>query len=257
MSLTMMAIRIAAIEAIKAGGTLVGSNVLDSQISAIDLTVDGKLTSDQQRPFIAVYTDAAKASDLSSSGLRTNGNIELIFNCGVSLTMATTNKETGESQIEEGFPATDAHFEAILDVLGCQIMRSLGDPDNPWAQVFGDLCQLVSKEQLRSSSAADKVRLAAGQIKLQVSALADPMLNHVLAGDGPWARLMALMAANETPQLSLFEQLLGVEVETTYPAFETLTGMSVKDAASLKLYGFGDAGPEVIMPELSTSTGPQ
>ena len=56
MSLTMMALRIAAVEALKAGGTMVGTNVLDSQISAIDQTVDGDLKTDQKRPFIAVYS---------------------------------------------------------------------------------------------------------------------------------------------------------------------------------------------------------
>ena len=78
MSLTMMALRIAAVQALKAGGTLVGDNVLDSQISAIDQTADGQLRSDQQRPFIAVYTDAAKSQDLGQTGLRSNGRVAQI-----------------------------------------------------------------------------------------------------------------------------------------------------------------------------------
>ena len=210
MSLTMMALRIAAVQALKAGGTLVGDNVLDSQISAIDQTADGRLRSDQQRPFIAVYTDTAKAQDLGQTGLRANGRVDIIFNCGVSLTMAQTDKETGAASIVEGFPATDAHFEAVLDVLDVQIARVLSDPDNPWAQVFGDFVQAyVGKETVRSSSAAENVRLAAGQTKLTLEVFADPRLGQPLAEGGPWPRFLALMEAQDVAQRSVFQQLIG------------------------------------------------
>lgn len=238
MSLTMMALRISAVEALKIGSTFVGTNVLDSQISAIDQTADGALTTDQQRPFIAVYSDIAKADDLGAAGLRSNGRVELTFNCGVALTMGQTNKESGETEIIEGYPSTDAHFEAILDVVGCQIGRVLSDATNPWAQVFGELCQLVSKSQVRSSSAAESVRLACGQIKLTVNAFADPPLGQVFAEDSHWAKFVALMEEHSIPQLGLFQLLLGVPSDTSYPDFEALTGMTTRTADSLKLYPF-------------------
>jgi len=239
MSLTMMALRIAAVEALKAGGTLVGSNVLDSQISAIDQTVDGELRTDQQRPFIAVYSDSAKSDDLGNTGLRTNGRVELTFNCGVSLTMGETNKDTGETEVIEGFPSTDAQFEAILDVVGCQICRVLTDAANPWAQVFGNLCTLVSKSQVRSSSAAENVRLACGQIKLVVDAFADPPLGHVFAEGSHWPAFLALMEEHGVKQLGLFQLMLGQPLAADYPDYEALTGMTSRDAASLRLYSFG------------------
>ncbi|MCG3266110.1 hypothetical protein [Yoonia sp. I 8.24] len=247
MSLTMMALRIAAVEALKLGGTLVGTNVLDSQISAIDQTADGDLQTDQQRPFIAVYSDTSKASDLGNTGLRTNGQIELTFNCGVSLTMGQTNKETGVTEIIEGLPSTDAQFEAILDVVGCQICRVLTDPSNPWSQVFGDLCTLVSKAQVRSSSAADGVRLACGQIKLTVEAYADPPLGQVFAPDSHWLKFLALMAQNGVAQAGLFELMLGQANTSTDQSYEALTGMTTRDARSLALYAMDGVPAGVVV----------
>lgn len=248
MSLTMMALRIAAVQALKAGGTLVGDNVLDSQISAIDQTADGQLRSDQQRPFIAVYTDAAKAQDLGQTGLRSNGRVDIMFNCGVSVTMAETNRETGETQIVDLFPATDANLEAVLDALDVQISRVLTDPDNPWAQVFGGFVQAyVAKEHVRSSSSAENVRLAAGQTKLTVDVFADPRHGQPLAEGGPWPRFMALMAEHGVPQLALFQQLVGDPLSGAYEEFERLTGMTTRDAQSLRLYTFGGVPRDVVV----------
>lgn len=252
MSLVMMALRIAAVEALKAGGTLVGTNVLDSQISAIDQTVDGALKTDQQRPFIAVYTDIGKADDLGNTGLRANGRVELTFNCGVALTMGQTNKNTGEAEIIEGFPSTDAQFEAILDVVGCQICRVLSDAANPWAQVFGNLCTLVSKSQVRSSSSAETVRLACGQIKLTVEAYADPPLGQIFAQDSHWPSFLALMEEHGVKQLGLFQLMLGQPIGAEYPDYEALTGMTSRDAASLKLYSFETVPAEVKIEEPSS-----
>ncbi len=257
MSLTMMALRIAAVQALKAGGTLVGDNVLDSQISAIDQTADGKLKSDQSRPFIAVYTDAAKSQDLSQSGLRSNGRIDIMFNCGVSVTMAETNRETGETQIVDLFPATDANLEATIDMLDLQITRTLTDPDNPWAQVFGDFVQsYVAKEHVRSSSAAENVRLAAGQTKITVDVFADPRHGQSLAEGGPWPRFLALMAENGAPQLPLFQQMLGDPMSGPYEEFERLTGMSTRDAHSLRLYTFSGVSRDVVVTEASSDAVP-
>lgn len=257
MSLTMMALRIAAVQALKAGGTLVGDNVLDSQISAIDQTADGQLRSDQQRPFIAVYTDAAKVQDLGQTGLRSNGRVDIMFNCGVSVTMAETNKETGETEIVDLFPATDANLEAVLDALDVQITRVLGDPDNPWAQVFGDFVQAyVAKEHVRSSSSAENVRLAAGQTKLTVDVFADPCHGQPLAAGGPWPRFMALMAEHGVPQLALFQQLVGDPVSGAYEEFERLTGMTPRVAQALRLYTFGGVPRDVVVTGVANEVVP-
>ena len=257
MSLTMMALRIAAVQALKAGDTLVGDNVLDSQISAIDQAADGQLRSDQQRPFIAVYTDAAKTQELGQTGLRSNGRVVITFNCGVSVTMAETDKGTGETHIVDLFPATDSNLEAVLDALDVQITRVLTNPDNPWASVFGDFVQsYLAKEHIRSSSSADNVRLAAGQTKLTVDVFADPRYGQPLAERGPWPRFLALLAQYDLPQLALFQQLMGDADAGTYEAFEQLTGMTTSDANSLRLYTFGGVPRDVVIGEPATEVVP-
>ncbi|MBT9383326.1 hypothetical protein KM176_05595 [Pseudooceanicola sp. CBS1P-1] len=257
MSLTMMALRIAAIKALKAGGTLVGDNVLDSQISAFDHTAKGGLQTDQQRPFIAVYTDAAKADDLGQAGLRGNGVVDILFNTGVAMTMTQTNRDTGASEIMEGFPATDAHFEAVLDVLEWQLGRVLSDPDNPWADVFrGFVLSYAGKHHVRSSSAADQVRLAAGQTRLRVEVFADPRPGQPMDPEGPWGRFLALMEAEAVPQLVLFQMALADASEGAYPAAEQLLAMPVADAEALQLYTFGGVARDVTLSDPSGAAVP-
>ncbi len=237
MSLTALAMRICAVRALQIANTLVGTNVLDSQISAIDQTADGALRSDQKRPFIAVYTDSAKHEDDGATGLRGNGMVEFAFNCGVAMTMAVTDKENGQALIE-GLPATDAHFEAILDVLACQIVRALSDRDNPWAQVFMDMGCFRSKVQVKSSSAAENTRLACGQLRITMDVFADPQPGQSFAADSHWSRFLALMSAEQVSQLAMFESMLAGEIDPNYPDFEALLGLSNQTANALKLYPF-------------------
>lgn len=55
MSLIRIAARMAAVRALR-GRTLVGDNVLDSQIGALDVGADGELRTEEDKPFISVYT---------------------------------------------------------------------------------------------------------------------------------------------------------------------------------------------------------
>lgn len=237
MSLTMMALRIAAVHALRSANTIVGKNVLDSEIGAIDLTNDGKLSTNKQRLFIAVYTDTAKAKNLEGSGLRVNGIVDLIFNSGVSQTMTQTNLEDGSDEVIEGIPATDANFEALLDIISTQITRALVDPNNVWAQIFGDfVLDYVAKEQLRSSSDLSSVRIACAQLRLTVKILADPMDATVLQAGGVWSRFMALMKAQEIPQYPLFEKMLGESKAGLYDEYEKLTAITTRDAVTMQLY---------------------
>lgn len=258
MSLTMMALRIAAVQAIKAANTLVGSNVLDSEIAAIDQTVDGQLRTDQQLPFVAVYTDSAKAGDLGQTGLRANGRVEILINCGVTMTMAQTDRETGAATIVEELPATDAHFEAVLDVLDAQIGRALTDPDSPWAQSFGAFVNTyVSKEHLRSASIGNGVRLAAAQTKVVVEVFADPRHGQPMTEGGAWSRFLTLLEAEGLPHLPLFQQMLGEADIGPYAEFEQLIGMTTRDAEALRLYTYGGADRETIVTEAATDAEPE
>jgi hypothetical protein len=238
MSAVKLAMRIAAVEAVKAAGTLVGDDVFDSRIAPLDFAADGSLRTKLQRPFVAVYADAAKANLDGATGLRSNGLVDITFIIGVGSPMSRTDKETGESEIVTGFPATDPYFEAMLDVIGVQILRALVDDANPWAQVFRGLVRSdARKEETRVSSADGTARLAAAQIKLTVDAFADPVAGGPLAPGSAWATLFDLMeAAGMTTQLALLQALLDGAPDAV--TVEKLTGMATTDAQAAMLYGF-------------------
>ncbi len=245
MSIAKMALRISAVQALKAAGTLVGDNVFDSKISAFDHTADGDLSTQQDRPFIAVYTEGGDAQELERSGLRSNGDVTLIFNFGVSISMFVTDRETGGATLDgdgewlQAIPATDAQFEAILDVIEVQILRALVEPDNAWAQIFGRFVfGYVSKKSLRTNSKMDDVRIAAGQIRLTVSTIADPIFGQELPAGGPWAALLAAFNAANLHQYQFIDGLIGVPSGDVSGSLERLLGITTETAHSLQLYNF-------------------
>lgn len=247
MSLTMMALRISAVQALKAGGTLVGGNVLDSEISAIDLTADGQLSIDREQPFIAVYTDAASATDLGQTGLRANGKVELVLNAGVSIQMAQTDRETGASMVA-GVPATDSQFETVLDLIDVQITRSLTAPDSIWAQIFGDFILHYDRlDRRRSSNAIEATRLAVAQTKIMAEVLADPAPGQAVVEGSVWARFLAQAEADGLPQAPMIRLMLADGNPGAYAQFERLTSMTVRDAADLQLYSFGGVALDVAV----------
>ncbi|WP_116131177.1 hypothetical protein [Tropicimonas sp. IMCC34043] len=254
MSLAMWALRTAAVEALR-GATLVGDNVLDSEIAPLDLGPDGRVTTDRKQPFIAVYTDAADHTLDATTRLRGNGVVEVVFNTGVSAAMAVADRETGRSEIVEGLPATDASLELILDILACQIWRVLSDPGNPWAQVFLELGQIRGKSQARSSSGAERLRLAAGQLRISVEALPDPILGQDLPPASPWRRLLALMLAAEHPNAALFAMMLGEHEPALYPQVERLLGAPVRNVEAMGVYEFGGVGRDVAVTDAALETG--
>lgn len=250
MSLAMMALRIAAVQALK-GATLVGGNVLDSEIAALDLTANGALKTDQEKPFIAIYTEGANVGDTRLTGLRSNGAIEVVFNFGIAASMTVSDPENGLAVVE-GYPGTDANFEMLLDAISCQICRALVDPENAWAQVWTDLVQEVVAKVQRRNSTSDRVRMAAGQVVLTVNALADPLDDRVLQGDGPWKRLVDLAATDGLPQAALLSDLIGAQNVDLYDRYESLLGLSGRDAASLKLYDYADVGLSGTVTEVAS-----
>ncbi|MBN9052491.1 MAG: hypothetical protein J0H80_01660 [Rhizobiales bacterium] len=83
--------RIATIEALK-GRTLVGDNILDSQIGALDVAGDGTIRTEMERPFVAVYTDGAVVNErLSSRELHRCGETDLTIESGITAAMTVTD----------------------------------------------------------------------------------------------------------------------------------------------------------------------
>lgn len=201
MSLVRIAARIAAVQALK-GKTLVGDNVLDSQIGALDVTADGELRTDADKPFISVYADAAKSEDNVLRSWVENGATEFLFEAGVTAAHVETDPDTGVSTlIGIGIPGTDANFEFHLDIVARQIGDALSDTENEWAEIFRRMSRSIDKiERARTSGDGSGVRLAAQQIKATVQLIADPVAGVELKPTHPLAAFFAKAA--DIPELA-------------------------------------------------------
>lgn len=195
MSLHRIAARIAAVQALR-GNTLVGDNVLDSDIGALDVQADQTLRTDQEKPFISVYCDGSTNKSAGTDMLRAmvpNGTTDFLFEAGVTASMTITDPDTDESFVVPGIPATDAAFEFMLDTVMRQIGDTLTDPANEWAGVFRAFCfRVISSERNRASNDDKGVRLAAHQLKLSVDLLPDPVAGATLNDNHPLLRFFEL-----------------------------------------------------------------
>lgn len=200
MSLNRIAARIAAVQALR-GRTLVGDNVLDSQIGALDVAADGSLRTDEERPFISVYTDAAKidGDDTALRAFVVNGETEFVFEAGVTAAHVETD-DTGVSTIYPGIPGTDAAFEVHLDLTMRQIGDALSDPENEWAEIFRKfISHFVKVERARTSGAENGVRLAAQQLRVTAVLRTDPVRGVELKPAHPLAMFFAKAATVTVP----------------------------------------------------------
>ena len=233
--LARIALRIAAIEAIK-GKTLVGDNVLDSQIGALDVAADGSIRSDQEAPFISVYTDGSKiAGGLDIRSLHKSGLTELTIEAGITAAMTQTDPETGESLILDGIPATDQAFEFFLDCVGRQISTALSDPLNEWAEIWCGLSSGVQMiERKRASDAESGTRVAAHQLVISLDLLPDPLFGVAIADTSIWAKFFAKLEVIGHPYLPMLMTLVGVPAGVLdHEAQRRRFGLTLDDARAL------------------------
>ncbi len=185
MSLMRIAVRTAVVQAIKAGQTMAGDHVFDSRIGALDVTVDGAISTREDRPWVVVCTDAsatgggqggAASPDSFRRAFVPNGWTTLTIDTGIASNMMDRDPETGEAVLVSGIPVTDDGLELYLDLLARQIGDTLTDPKNEWSEAFRRLVQGVqNSERLRTADDDKGVRLAAQQLKLTLDLRADPV----------------------------------------------------------------------------------
>lgn len=192
MSLIRIALRICALQAVK-GRTLVGDNVLDSEIGALETSAAGELKTPQEKQFVSVYTDDSKQlSGLELRSLTASGEIDLVFEAGVATPHVISDPDTDEKVIMNGLPAADANFEFYLDLTLRQIADALADPKNEWAAIFNSLILRIEKcQRARISGDTNGVRLAAHQMKITVAAIAEPVAGQSLKAGTPMAAFFA------------------------------------------------------------------
>lgn len=215
MSLVRIALRIAAVEALK-GRTLVGDNVLDSEIGSLQVNSDGSLRTDEDCPFITVYTDSAstKGQDNAQRAMALNGATEILFEAGITASMTELDPATDESRLVGiGIPATDRAFEWHLDMVARQIGDALTDPDNAWAQVYQGLIHtIVSTDRARTSGTNDGVRLAGHQIKVAAQLITDPVCGAEIKPQSAIGRFFSLCETLDDPVLKTQAQMMRAQI---------------------------------------------
>lgn len=245
--LVRLALRIAGVEALK-GKTLVGDNVNDSHIGAIDIAADGAVRTDQEKPFITVYSDDSRADDATLRDLRQNGHLDFVLEFGVTAAMTETDPDTGVTTvIGIGVPATDAALELSLDVTSRQIVNALTDPDNAWAERWRKLSNSVVKiEQRRAANTADGARLAARQLRITLDAKPDPVFGQPLTG--MWPDIRAAIA-NARPELTgTLDALFGAAgTEVTFAVLRRARGQTAGEAERLGYAPAYPAAPDAVI----------
>ena len=212
MPVVQFALRIAAVEALK-NATLVGSNVRDSDFAAIDIAGDGALRTDQDSPFIVVYTDDAEVNDADTRDMRQNGTVDFVCEFGAATPMAQTDPETGESVIAGiDIPATDAALEMALDLIDRQIGNALSAPTSEWTRLWQKLSDRIEKiERKRAVTAENGVRLAARQLRIRLACKPDPVFGQPLVEGSVWSGLRAAMLADRAELVPTYDAMLGTE----------------------------------------------
>lgn len=257
MSLVRIALRIAAIEAIK-GRTIVGANVLDSPNGALDISADGEISSDEKRPFVSVFTDGGVSEDITGRSLVENGMCSLVIEAGVSFAMTETDPDTGASTITGmGIPASDSTLEFFLDIVQRQVRDALSDPDNEWAEIFRDLHNSVSKIEIGGRrNVGDGDRLAGQQTVITVSLIDDPVIGQPLASGSPLARFFAKLSTSDDPNQQAQAQTMLTLLGGAAPDWKVLQRKHGLTASELLALGQGPLARDLerATPVMTTGT---
>lgn len=256
MSICRAVTRLALVEAIR-GNTSVGANVFDSLIGGLDFDPNGSVSTSEEKPFAAVYSDTAmvETDEFADCGFHANGATMFIIEFGIAAAMfQPASDESGEREIAEtGLAATDANLEFSLDLLTRQIMDTIVDPQNAWSAIFLDMLHSVSKlERARIGNDSDGIRLAGQQIRITGALLADPAKGAAIDSESPLAAFFVLAAASGNADLAgkaaLLEQAMSSEV-ADLALMQRMTAMTDPTIAALGLNPLDAQEPDLVLNE--------
>lgn len=258
-----IALRMAAVAALK-GRTLVGDNVLDSEMGALDVAADNTLRTDQDKPFISIYVEGAKLeSGFDIRGMHKPGATELIIEIGTTTAMTVTDEDTGASEVVGlEIPATDSAFEFFLDYTGRQVLNALTDPANEWAEIWRGLTSRIIKiERRRTSDATQGARIAAHQMIMTVDLLPDPVYGESVADTSIWKKFFDKLASStDGATLKKHAALLALlgdpDSTTTSVAQQRRFGMTLDEVRALFGTPVVDGADEVPIADVSLQIRP-
>lgn len=252
--LTRIALRICVQQALL-GKTTAGNNVLDSQFAALDLGDDGALRTDQDKPFVSVFTDGAQLERVEGLGLFAGALTDLVIEAGISSAAMEQDPETGERYVVAGIPDTDAGLELALDLMMRQVSDALAAPGVVWADLVRDLIDVKQITRSRIGSKSGGVRTAGHELRISCRLPDEPVVGATVEGT-VFGRFLDAVAASENAGLVragvLMRQAIGLE-GSEYQAAQRTWGLSDMEAIAMALrpLAITDAGD---VPELNSVT---
>jgi len=250
-------LRIAAVEALR-GRTMVGDRVLDSPNGALDVQADGSLRTEEERPFISIYTDAGSAEDISGRSLIENGSCVLVIEAGISQAMTELDEETGTTTLVGiNIPASDQGFEFFLDIVQRQITEALTDPDNAWAEIYKSLHYRVTKIEVGGKrNTDDGQRLAGHQTRITLELIEDPVRGESIEPDSPLGMFFDAMQSSENQIYQAQAVTMLALVGGADPDWKVLQRRHGMTAAELRALGRGpvEQDKERVTPELDRAS---
>ncbi|ASS56882.1 hypothetical protein [Rhizobium leguminosarum] len=263
MSLVRAAVRISGILALR-GATMVGDNVLDSQIFALQSNASGGLRLPEDDPFIAVYTDDATSKDVSAPlrAMVVNGVTSILFEAGIAATMTETDPETDESRIVGiGLPPTDGPMEFFLDMVMRQIGDTLVDPENVWAQIYmGFISRVIQVDRARAGSDQDGVRVAGQQLRVLAELLPDPIKGEALRPTSSMARFLALKDTVTQPEFRAQMEMIEAQLsgsDLPWHLIQRRYGLTGAEADALQVVSADPDGGDISVVSVEAAPAEQ
>ena len=220
MSLIPLALRIITVKALR-GETYALARVLDSSLDAIDMTV----TKDKS-PVIVVSSDDEEYSNENGklALMAADRSVDFVIEYAVA---SMVEAPDGSQQLT--IPHTDAGQEAILGIMGRQIMRALLTPQTPWSDLWRRVVVSVPKVMIRRGASAEQgVRFAARQMVMSCRTLHEPDFGRAIGAGEFWDDLLTLMAADD--DLADLAKIIRGEIEgphlTSYDRVAAMLGIS-------------------------------
>lgn len=240
MSLIPLVLRVITVRALR-DQTYAEGRVSDSLLDPIDMTVTG-----EKSPVIIVSTDDEEVRQNSGKDiLAADRRVELAIETAVASTVAASDGAT-----EVVIPHTDAGMEAVLSLLGRQVMRAILTDATPWGDLWRRCVTSIEGVQSRRGGGSEQgVRYAARQLLLACHTLAEPRFGMPIETGTFWADFLALAEADS--DLAPLAQVIRAEIEAPagladWQKAAAALGISKAAATAIKVGGlpaFGDTDP--------------
>ncbi len=200
------------------------------------------MRTDQDAPFIVIYTDDGTAEGTPLRNLRENGLTDLVCEFGIATAMTATDPETGQSTIVGiNIPGTDAAFELALDMVDRQIVAAMTGP-GAWADIWRDLTVSVSRIERRRAAAGDAgSRIAARQLRIRLDVRPDPVWGQPLAEGSVWLRFLAALTTADPGLATVAAGFLGPQGEAL--TVDMIRASRGHTAAERDALGYGSLHP--------------